>query len=393
MLKGRDIAIDVGVPPTPLSAAEKSGFSPVQDTLHSSGKQIVKKAIEIQTVPKKVVTSTTSKTNYSNRQLDSLFKVTEKREKQVAYTPQIKIAETDSVRVITDTLRTKHNLYNYPFTEPKALQPAADNFLLHIPAKTLLIADQPIKIGAGLRTDTIKIHKTIPTKQTVISYLPGKERVQSNLDGFTIAIVFSLFVLSWMKMVYQKFIVQIVSSIVDYQVAMRLYRERNVLFRNVSIGLHFIFYINMGLFIFYLMDYYNHSQQLFQSNFISILVYSAFVFIVYNIKSLTSKILGHIFEVQENFMIYSHNINLYNKNIGLFLFPIIILYPFINEKFKPLIIYAGLLLLFIMFLLRSYRSAQIIIRKGISLFYLILYLCAIEILPVLLLVKVFSTLV
>lgn len=390
MLKGREQTVDFYTKQDPLSAAEKSNFSLTQDTIRLTEKQKPNKQIEIQTVVPKIGSNNLSVTHYTPQQLDSLFKVTEKREKLLVYVP-IKKVTADSMKLVTDTLSTKYNSYNTPFTEPKACNPAPDNFLLCIPNKTLII-EHSLQKQTQDTSGLIKTNNTITIKPASVSFLPGKERNESNLDWFTVTILFSLFVFSWIKVIYQKFIVQIVTSIIDYQVAMRLYRERNVLFRNVSFGLHFVFYANIGLFINYLVDYYNFTH-LFHNNFVNILSYCGIVLFIYNIKSLTSKILGYIFLVQDNFSQYIHNVNLYNKNIGLFLFPIIIIYPFTLDKFKPFVIYAGLLLLLIMFLLRSYRSAQIIMRKGISLFYLILYLCAVEILPVLLLVKFVSTLI
>jgi hypothetical protein len=390
MLKGREQTVSYYSKQDPLSAAEKSNFSLTQDTLRLFEKQKSHQQIKIQTITSKVISSNLSVTKYTPQQLDSLSKVTEKREKLLAYVPAKKIT-TDSIKLVTDTLSTKYNTYNYPFSEPKAISPAPNNFLLCIQNK-VLYSKQPIKKQIKNAMGLVKPKNIITLKPNTVSFLPGKERIESNLDWFTITIVFSLFVFSLIKVTYQKFIVQIVTSIIDYQVAMRLYRERNVLFRNVSFGLHFVFYANIGLFINYLVDYYNLTP-LFQNNFVNILFYCTTVLFIYNIKSLTSKILGYIFLVQDNFSQYIHNVNLYNKNIGLFLFPIIIIYPFTLDKFKPFVIYAGLLLLLIMFLLRSYRSAQIIMRKGISLFYLILYLCAVEILPVLLLVKYVSTLI
>jgi hypothetical protein len=50
-------------------------------------------------------------------------------------------------------------------------------------------------------------------------------------------------------------------------------------------------------------------------------------------------------------------------------------------------------LIIISYIMRLYRGFQIIIKKDIFLFYLILYLCTLEILPVLLGYKLFFLLV
>lgn len=201
-----------------------------------------------------------------------------------------------------------------------------------------------------------------------------------------------LFLFTWIKYAYSKYLVQIVSSTVNYQVSGRLFRERNALLRNMSVGLNLIFAINVGLLVLYLFNFY-HITQINHNLFISLLIYSIGITVVYTVKIFFCKVLGYIFLVREEFAEYVHNVTLFNKNIGMFLFPVVILYPYVDHPLKPVVIYTGIVLYIIMILLRSLRSFQIIIRKGVSVFYLILYLCAVEILPVLLLIKLSSTMI
>jgi hypothetical protein len=57
------------------------------------------------------------------------------------------------------------------------------------------------------------------------------------------------------------------------------------------------------------------------------------------------------------------------------------------------LIIAGLIIVGIMYLIRVIRLFVIFINRSISIFYLILYLCALEILPVLIIAKYFTGLV
>ena len=160
----------------------------------------------------------------------------------------------------------------------------------------------------------------------------------------------------------------------------------------MAINLNLIFIINVGLLINYSMLYFKLTPP-FDSRFLNLLIYCIIVFFFFNSKTIVCKILGILFKFQEEFQEYSHNENLFNKNVGLLLFPIIILFPYVPENSKEFVLFAGLFFFGIMVLLRIFRGMQIIIRKGVSPFYMILYLCAIEILPVLLLVKYSITLI
>ena len=196
-----------------------------------------------------------------------------------------------------------------------------------------------------------------------------------------------------MKILYQKYILQIITASINYQASIRLLREKNVLFKNMSVGLNIVFVINMGLFLFFVMSYYNFSQIISTNNFLSVLIYCLMIASIYITKTLLCRLIGFLFLAQNEFSEYVHNINLFNKNIGLFLFPAVIMVPYINNYLKPYIVYAGIILFLAILVLRIIRGFQIIIHKGVSSFYLILYLCAVEILPVLLIVKYSSTLI
>ena len=137
---------------------------------------------------------------------------------------------------------------------------------------------------------------------------------------------------------------------------------------------------------FYIIDYFQLSQIL-ENKFLSTCIYTVAILAVYTLKTIVCKFLGYVFLVQDEFDEYLHNVNLFNKNIGLILFPVVVLYPFINDSIKPVILYSGLFFAAGLFILRLHRGFQIIMKKGISFFYLILYLCAIEILPILILLK------
>jgi hypothetical protein len=266
------------------------------------------------------------------------------------------------------------------------------NFLLAISGKDLC---QHLDVALKARKPVVvKINPVVTTKVVAVKardYIDGTLRAETSMNWLPMILILSLFVFSWVKMAYQKYVVQVMASTFNYQISVRLLRERNVLFRNMALGLNFVFAVNIGLFIYMGFQIYGF-QQVNQSEFLSVLLYSLGVLILSNIKTFFCKLLGFFFQVQEEFSEYVHNLNLFNKNAGLFLFPFVLLYPYVDDKVKPFIFYAGCFVLLAMALLSIYRGGQIIVRKGVSLFYLIVYLCAVEILPALLLVKISSTL-
>jgi hypothetical protein len=262
------------------------------------------------------------------------------------------------------------------------------NFLLSINYKVL--NKEFVK-----QIDSISETKQISNAVVIEKKIEGKEgtpRVIGDLGWLPFAFVVSILIFGWIKLLYQKYILQLVNSVIDYQVSLRIQRERNVLFSNVSFGLNWVYAINTGLFVFFALRYYN-CQINFAPSFVVALVICLVIWALYYLKISTCKLLGNLFLVQEQFDDYIFNIGVFNRVMGLFLLPVIIFYPFTLEILKPFVLYSGLFIITAFLVLRIIRGFQILIRKEFTFFYLILYLCAVEILPVLVLVKILSTLI
>jgi hypothetical protein len=338
-----------------------------------------------------------SMSNPVYKNLDSIFFRSEQREK--AITKQKKIIEpklqisvnpedTSSVKIYHPYLAYQH---------PKTLTDIKfqENFLLSIPYKSLSNAIDttllPNKDSIVYQKDTAHLNITTPIKK-ITTGIEGSLKSESSFNWVAGLLLLSLFVFSWMKILYQKYILQEVTALINYQASLRLLREKNILFKNMSVGLTIVFAINLGLFLYYVLSFF-HISQVVPSDFLSVLIYCAAIAAFYSIKTMLCRLIGYLFLSQPEFSEYVHNINVFNKNTGLFLFPFVIMVPYINDSIKPIILYSGIILFLGIYILRIIRGFQIIIHKGVSSFYLILYLCAVEILPVLLIVKYSSTLI
>jgi hypothetical protein len=88
---------------------------------------------------------------------------------------------------------------------------------------------------------------------------------------------------------------------------------------------------------------------------------------------------------------YLRNIFLFNKIFGLIVFPLLVAHPFIDIKFRFIFIYAGIIIFVLLFILRIFRGIVISVKNKFSIFYIILYLCTLEILPVLIFYKLYNS--
>jgi hypothetical protein len=85
-------------------------------------------------------------------------------------------------------------------------------------------------------------------------------------------------------------------------------------------------------------------------------------------------------EVQE----YLFSITVFNRVLGLFLLPVTAIIAFVPFYQPEPLLFTGLGIVMVFYLLSLIRGGKIFLKKHFSIFYLILYLCTLEFLPLLL---------
>ena len=129
-------------------------------------------------------------------------------------------------------------------------------------------------------------------------------------------------------------------------------------------------------------------------SFFSYLLIVGFVLVVYLVKILSLKTIGYIFNSNSAPNEYIFLIFLINQIIGIGFIPIILFIAYGKESFTNDFVYAGFALFILSFFVRIGKGALTALSsRKISAFYLFLYLCTFEILPLLLGAKLFDKLV
>ena len=199
-------------------------------------------------------------------------------------------------------------------------------------------------------------------------------------------IIISVFVFAWIKLFFNKNYRTIIKSGYNYNYSVKLFKEANSGSKRVSSFLNLIFVLNTSVFIYLFTGYLNIKLPLTDFTLIGFLILS--ITLMYSIKYLVIKTVGFVFSSDSVASEYISNIWLFNKLLGISLFPIIITLPYINSSMKMPLAYIGLATILIFFIFRIIRSFQIVFKIKLSIIYWILYLCTLEILPVFVLSKI-----
>lgn len=235
----------------------------------------------------------------------------------------------------------------------------------------------------------------IPRKETMLHteqlekptfVLPNRERNKPQGDWLTFLIFFAIALFASIRYGYAKYIQHLFLSLFNYATSARMLNDKSYPVFHAAYRLELIFYLVLSIFI------YQGLNMLKWENAGINPTYFAFIFggvlLYFLFKKFVYLILGLLFETQNETEEYLFNMDNFNRSLSLILLPIIIILTFAPFKTPEFIAILGLTILFIFNLLLLRRGAIILLRKQFSLFYLFLYLCTLEILPLLLIYKV-----
>jgi hypothetical protein len=323
--------------------------------------------------------------------IDSLMKQDEIRaeslkEKEKAEQKEVVIRKpTAEKKPGTDTALELYEIFGVtklPISDRLKSDPTQENFLYNIPA---------VKPSESLNAKDIYIEVKAAAQQEVVNQTKIQQQeksISSGYDWVTFTLIAILLLIGWTRLFFKKYFVSLIKSFQSYNYAYSLFLEKNSLTARASLILNFTFFITTGLFLFQTLHYYGYTLPLSHA-FQQFLFLSAFSLAWYIWNYLMTEFTGFVFLREQSFLEYLHNYNIYRKILGVILFPLVFILAYISPEYKPIFIIMGAALFGIVYFTHILRGLQIFMKKKVSIYYLILYLCALEILPLVVLYEVF----
>jgi hypothetical protein len=168
-------------------------------------------------------------------------------------------------------------------------------------------------------------------------------------------------------------------------------RDTGALFTWQSTVLNFITFTVIALFFYSFAELRNMIPQGI-SSFVFMLICLGVIIAGITSRHFICTAAGSLSDRQEVFDEYL--VTIYNsyRFVSILLLVIVILLAYSAMRPEKLLLGSGITILVVFYLLRTFRLFLIFLKRNISVLYLILYLCALEILPVLILIKYFNQL-
>ncbi len=212
---------------------------------------------------------------------------------------------------------------------------------------------------------------------------PGKKVSRSNPDWLVGVVVLAFFLFATVRLIFHKYLSQLTHSTINYSAFTRLFRERYFNFLHASFRLDLVFALVMSLFGYQFLSTFKINFGITQSFYVY-LICMAMVVGYFFIKKVIYYLLGALTENKQEVQEYLFSITVYNRVLGLFLLPVTTIIAFVPLYQTETLLFTGLGIIIVFYLLSLVRGGKIFLKKHFSIFYLILYLCTLEFLPLLL---------
>jgi len=218
---------------------------------------------------------------------------------------------------------------------------------------------------------------------------PGKKVIRSNPDWLIGVLLISFLLFASVRLIFNKYLSQLIQSTINYSTFTRTFRERYFNLFHASFRLDMVFSLIMGLFAYQFLNAFKINLGASKS-FYTYLICLGIVIGYFISKKIVYYIIGILTESKPEVQEYLFSMTVYNRVLGLFLMPVTATIAFVSLTQVEPMLYAGLAIIAIFYLLSLIRGSKIFLKKHFSISYLILYLCTLEFLPLILIYVLLS---
>ncbi len=201
---------------------------------------------------------------------------------------------------------------------------------------------------------------------------------------------FALFVLlglfAGIRIYYGSLLMQTLESAVSFQVASRIFNDNSVLLKQLDNILYVFYILSTGL-LLYVIEIRFGLEPYGISGGLLYLFNLALLMILFLSRVVLVYTTGFIFDKIGIYKEYLYNVYIFNKIIGIFVLPLLLFVIYTDGILNIVFQWIALTAVAALLIMRLIRGFVFSFRKGVSIFYMFLYLCALEMAPLILLYR------
>ncbi|QJD95637.1 DUF4271 domain-containing protein [Mucilaginibacter robiniae] len=206
-------------------------------------------------------------------------------------------------------------------------------------------------------------------------------------DQWVIVIITALLVyMSLLNRIMSKDISNVLQAFYNNRILSQVSKEENLLNSWTFVGLFLLFGLTFGLFLYQLTAYFEIYYRI--SGIQLFLSFALLIIVLFALKLFVLRFIGFVFNVNRLVGEYISILYLTYFNITFVFLPVSLCISLLAASYIPYVLVVALLLVVVIFIWQYLRSSVNIISSfRFHKFYLFTYLCALEICPILILVK------
>lgn len=202
----------------------------------------------------------------------------------------------------------------------------------------------------------------------------------------SIVLFLAVCILILLKATMPSRILRVLNAAYSLQVARQIERENYGPLKRLSILLNIVFVI-VTAFLLYKLNKLFGAILMDSSSLVQFLFFVMITLLVYTVKFITLYTLGFVTQTKNTIDEYVNNTFIINQSIAVILLPVMIVAEL--SPINPVwLVFPSLLFIVLGYFFRLYRGFLFSgVEQGMGVFQLFVYLCALEILPLLVLIK------
>jgi hypothetical protein len=203
---------------------------------------------------------------------------------------------------------------------------------------------------------------------------------------FFVYIFFLLGIFAWVRLNYGNILTQTIQASISFQVANRMFKDNSLLQKQLDNALYAFYFLSVAFLLFLgerrvqLRPYGLTEGLLYLFN----LGLLAGVFFG---RIILMNLSGFLFNRIRIFREYLYNTFIFNKLLGIIILPLLLLMVYTSGYLQEVFHWAALVSVSLVLLMRLIRGVIFSFKKDVLIFYMFLYLCALEIIPLALLYR------
>src|SRR5690606_35048337 len=199
-----------------------------------------------------------------------------------------------------------------------------------------------------------------------------------------------LLLLGIVRVSFPNEVLSIIQAFYNDRVLLQINKEDTLYSSWPFVFLYILFGFAVGLFVYLCNAYY--LQDAYHSGVNTFLGISIFIMVLFILKIIVTRLIGVVFDMQRIVREYVSILYLSYFNAALVFLPVVLILSLVPQVQMVWLIPATFIAVMGLFVFRFIKTAtNVLTNHRFSKFYLFIYLCCLEIAPILILVKVLGT--